>query len=77
MIYGNLEHHRFKMKTDKFYVAKHIADVAVANSNVDEWLVDETETRAIKAARLEEFHFNLMKKVIDLMDQLKKARKDG
>ncbi len=77
IIYGNLEHHRYKLKTDKFYVAKHIADVAIANSNIDDWLVDENETRAVKAERLEEFHFDLMKKVVSLIDQLKKSKENG
>tara|TARA_R110002051_G_scaffold142305_1_gene215504 strand:+ start:596 stop:853 length:258 start_codon:yes stop_codon:yes gene_type:complete len=69
VVYGNLEHHRHKLKTDKFYVAKHIADVAIANSNIDEWLVDETDTRAVKAKRLEEFHLSLMRKIISIIDQ--------
>ena len=77
VIYGNLEHHRHKLKTDKFYVAKHIADVAIANSNIDDWLVGKNETRAVKAERLEEFHFDLMKKVVSLIDQLKESKKNG
>jgi len=78
-IYNDLEYHRHKLLTDKAYFAKTIADNAIKNSGLDEWLAGDGETRLEIAKRVDAFHYKLMEKVIELIDAInfKTTKSDG